>query len=158
MKRAYAVLAGAIVLALGAATISLAATNSNPTPAAGASRATVVSLRHTSLGKILVNSSGHTLYEFTRDRGGKDSCASVHGCTQAWPPLLASGTPSAGSGVKASLLSTTKLANGSRQVTYAGHPLYTYSNDTGPGETSYVGVSSFGGSWYALNASGGAVK
>ena len=63
-------------------------------------------------------------------------------------------TPTGGSGVKASLLSTTS----GRQVTYAGHPLYTYTGDSGPGKTSYVGVKAFGGTWYAINASGGTVK
>jgi predicted lipoprotein with Yx(FWY)xxD motif len=57
-------------------------------------------------------------------------------------------------GVKASLLSTTS----GHQVTYAGHPLYTYSGDSGPGDTSYVGAKSFGGTWYAINASGGTVR
>ena len=52
------------------------------------------------------------------------------------------------------MLSTTS----GNQVTYAGHPLYTYTGDSGPGKTSYVGVKAFGGAWYALNASGGAVK
>jgi predicted lipoprotein with Yx(FWY)xxD motif len=113
-----------------------------------------VQLRHTSLGNILVDSSGRTLYLFTRDRGNKNSCVKVSGCSAAWPSLKASGRPTAGSGVRASLLSTT---NGN-QVTYAGHPLYTYTGDSGPGKTSYVGFKSFGGTWYAINASGGTVK
>jgi predicted lipoprotein with Yx(FWY)xxD motif len=49
-------------------------------------------------------------------------------------------------------------STGGKQVTYAGHPLYTYSGDSGPGQTSYVGAKSFGGTWYAINASGGTVK
>jgi predicted lipoprotein with Yx(FWY)xxD motif len=113
-----------------------------------------VQLRHTNLGSILVSSSGRTLYEFTRDHGKKNSCAAISGCSAAWPSLKASGRPTAGSGVKASLLSTTS----GNQVTYAGHPLYTYSGDSGPGETSYVGAKAFGGTWYAINASGGTVK
>ena len=52
----------------------------------------------------------------------------------------------------------TKIPGGKTQVTYAGHPLYLYSGDSGPGETSYVGESMFSGRWYALNASGGAVR
>jgi predicted lipoprotein with Yx(FWY)xxD motif len=116
-----------------------------------------VLLRHTSLGSILETSSGFTLYEFTRDRGSEDSCVKLHGCAQAWPVLTTSGQPTAGTGVKASLLSSIRIAGGARQVTYAGHPLYTYSADS-RGSTDYVGVSAFGGYWYALSAAGHAVK
>ncbi len=73
-------------------------------------------------------------------------------------PLQTSGRPTAGPGIKSSLLSTTRLPGGKTQVTYAGHPLYRYSGDSGPGETSYVGESMFGGRWYALNSSGATVR
>jgi predicted lipoprotein with Yx(FWY)xxD motif len=124
---------------------------------AHAGRATEVTLRHTSLGAILTTSSGFTLYEFTRDRVGEDSCARLRGCSQAWPALETSGQPTAGAGVKASLLSTIRLSGGVKQVAYAGHALYLFDEDR-PGETSYVGASAFGGRWYAINASGHAVK
>jgi predicted lipoprotein with Yx(FWY)xxD motif len=135
-----------------------AATAGPGSPAARESRAATVGLRRTNLGSILVNSSGRTLYEFTRDRTNKDSCAALRGCPEAWPPLKASGRPTAGPGVKASLLSSLSLPGGGKQVTYAGRPLYTYAGDGGPGETSYVGFKSFGGIWYAMNARGQAVK
>jgi predicted lipoprotein with Yx(FWY)xxD motif len=60
--------------------------------------------------------------------------------------------------VKSSLLSTIKLPGGASQVTYAGHPLYLYSSETGPGETGYVGVHAFGGDWDAINAAGHGVS
>jgi len=150
MKRTYAVLAAA-----AASTVSLVsvAAAQRDRPAAHASRAATVQLRHTRLGSILVNGSGHTLYEFTRDHSSRSSCMSIRGCSEVWPSLKVSGRPTAGTGVKSSLLSS---HNG--QVTYAGHPLYTYSGDSGAGETSYVGEKEFGGTWYAVNASGGAVK
>jgi predicted lipoprotein with Yx(FWY)xxD motif len=151
MKRTHVFLAVALASTASAATVADAQTS---LPAAHSSRAATVQLRHTSLGSILVSSSGRTLYEFTKDHAHKNSCAAISGCSAVWPSLKVSGKPTAGSGVKASLLSTT---NGN-QVTYAGHPLYTYSGDSGPGKTSYVGVSSFGGTWYAINASGGTVK
>ncbi|HSZ69391.1 MAG TPA: hypothetical protein VK756_03420 [Solirubrobacteraceae bacterium] len=150
MKRTHVFLTVALASAASAATLASA----QSLPAAHSSRAATVQLRHTSLGSILVSSSGRTLYEFTRDHTNKNSCAAVSGCSAAWPSLKASGRPTAGPGIKASLLSTT---SGS-QVTYAGHPLYTYSGDSGPGKTSYVGVKAFGGTWYAINASGGTVK
>jgi len=74
-----------------------------------------------------------------------------------WPALISS-KPTAGPGVKSSLLGTVKLTNGQRQVTYAGHPLYGYVADDAPGDTDYIGVSQFGGAWDALTASGGIVK
>lgn len=155
MKRTYVILAGILACAASAATVADAQQGA---PSAHASRGAVVALRHTSLGKVLVSSSGRTLYEFSRDRASKDSCAAISGCSSTWPPLLSSGRPSAGPGVQGSMLSTIKLAGGKSQVTYGGHPLYLYSEDTGPGETSYVGVKAFGGSWDAVSSSGRAVK
>ena len=151
MKRTHVFLAIALASAAGAATQASA---QRSLPAARSSAAATVQLRHTSLGSILVSSSGRTLYEFTRDHGDKSSCAAISGCSEVWPSLKASGRPTAGSGIKASLLSSTS----GKQITYDGHPLYTYSGDSGPGKTSYVGAKQFGGTWYALTASGGTVK
>lgn len=151
MKRAYIFL---IVVLASAASVATVASAHPGIPTAHSSGAATVQLRHTSLGNILVNSSGRTLYEFTKDHANKNSCTSISGCSEVWPSLKTSGRPTAGSGIKASLLSSIS----GKQVTYAGHPLYTYSGDSGPGKTSYVGVKQFGGTWYAINASGGAVK
>jgi predicted lipoprotein with Yx(FWY)xxD motif len=155
MKRAYVLMSTVLASVAGAATV---ATADPGAPAAHSSRAAKVSLRHTNIGSILVSSSGRTLYEFTKDHSGKSSCASISGCSEVWPSLNTSGRPTAGAGVKASLLSFINLPGGGKQVTYAGHPLYTYSGDSGPGETSYVGAKQFGGSWYAINSSGHTVK
>jgi predicted lipoprotein with Yx(FWY)xxD motif len=142
-------------LALGAA---LAAPVSVPGIAAGASRPAKVMLRHTRLGTILVSSSGRTLYEFTHDHGASNSCLRISGCAESWPALQTGGRPIAGPGVRKSLLSSIRLPSGAKQVTYAGHPLYLYAGDSGPGETSYVGENQFGGRWYALRASGALVR
>jgi predicted lipoprotein with Yx(FWY)xxD motif len=149
-----------LVTAFLACTASASAIASVPTGMATAhsSRIVKVELHHTSLGEILATSSGFTVYEFTRDRGDKNSCVSLSGCSRAWPALQASGKPAAGPGVKASLLSTIKLPGGASQLTYAGHPLYLYSGESGPGETGYVGVDAFGGDWDAINAAGHAVS
>jgi predicted lipoprotein with Yx(FWY)xxD motif len=114
-----------------------------------------VSLRGTALGPILVSSNGHTLYMFAKDRNGKSACNGS--CPRFWPPLLSQGKPTAGSGVKASLLGTTKRSNGSRQVTYNKHPLYNYVLDKRAGQTKGEGVSAFGARWYAVSARGVAV-
>jgi predicted lipoprotein with Yx(FWY)xxD motif len=155
MRRTAIVLAG---ICAAAASFSAIAGAQTATVKAESSRAATVELHHTSLGEILSSSSGMTLYEFTRDRGDKDSCVSVSGCSKVWPAFESSGRPTAGSGVKSSLLSTIKLPGGASQVTYAGHPLYLYRSEGGPGETDYVGADSFGGDWDAINAAGNAVK
>jgi predicted lipoprotein with Yx(FWY)xxD motif len=114
-----------------------------------------VALRKTALGPILVNSKGRTLYMFAKDRNGKSACNG--GCPRFWPPLLSQGKPTAGPGLKPSLLGTTTRSNGSRQVTYNKRPLYTYVLDKRAGQTKGEGISAFGARWYAVSASGRAV-
>jgi predicted lipoprotein with Yx(FWY)xxD motif len=114
-------------------------------------------LRQTALGSILVNRGGHTVFVFTRDTRNRDHCAAIPGCAGIWPMVTSAGTPTLGPGVKRTLVGTIKVG-GVRQLTYAGHPLYTYIGDSGPGDTSYVGQSQFGGRWFALNAAGHVVK
>ena len=111
-----------------------------------------LSLRKTSLGMILVAPNGHTLYLFGKDRGDKSACSGS--CAQFWPPLLTRSKPTAGAGVKASLLGTTKRSNGSLQVTYNRHPLYGFVLDKRAGQTNGEGLSKFGAKWYALSAKG----
>lgn len=82
---------------------------------AAQSRGTIVSTASTSLGRILVNSRGHTLYLFSRDRKGKSVCTGT--CASFWLPLLANGKPRVAGGAKASLIGTTKRVNGRLQVT-----------------------------------------
>jgi len=127
-------------------------------PVAGAAGAqgsgTKIALRKTGLGTILVNSRGFTLYAFSRDGRNADACVKITGCIQIWPAVTTAGKPVAGPGVKASLLGSIPYRGSLEQVTYAGHPLYTYTGDEGPGETDYVGISDSGGTWPALNAAG----
>jgi predicted lipoprotein with Yx(FWY)xxD motif len=119
---------------------------------------TKIYLHNTKLGMILVNSHGYTLYAFTADKLNKDKCVSISPqCLVAWPPVTTTGAPIAGPGVKKSLLGTIKLGR-KTQVTYAGHPLYTYLADTRPAETKYVNLLQFNGFWPALNAAGTEIK
>jgi predicted lipoprotein with Yx(FWY)xxD motif len=136
---------GVVGFLLGAGSIAVSATRTGAT----------VDLRKTKLGPILVNSKGHTLYLFKKDKNGKSSCSAS--CAMFWPPLLKHGKPTAGSGVKASLLGTTRRSNGSLQVTYNRHPLYTYTLDKTAGQTKGEGVLAFGAKWYAVSAKGAAV-
>jgi predicted lipoprotein with Yx(FWY)xxD motif len=126
---------------------------------AGASSGTAkVELRRTAVGTILVNSRGFTIYAFTKDGRNRDNCAASRPCITVWPPVTTGGGPIAGPGVRASLLGTIPLKGGGRQVTYAGHPLYTYIADTRPGQTTFVNILQFGGRWPAINAAGQEVK
>ncbi len=114
-----------------------------------------VSLSKTKLGEVLVSSKGHTLYMFMKDKNGKSSCSGS--CAKFWPPYLQHGKATAGSGVKASLLGTTRRSNGSMQITYKRHPLYAFALDKKAGQTNGEGQVAFGGKWYAVSAKGTAV-
>jgi predicted lipoprotein with Yx(FWY)xxD motif len=122
---------------------------STPAAAVAASGGTVAAAS-SSLGQILVAKNGMTLYVFASDTNGKSTCSGP--CASFWPPYT--GTPKAGSGLDASLLGATKRADGSMQVTYDGHPLYTYSGDTSPGATNGQGQNTFGALWWAVAPSG----
>jgi predicted lipoprotein with Yx(FWY)xxD motif len=102
--------------------------------------------------KIIVDSEGFTLYDFHKDKGTKSACYGA--CASAWPPLTTSGVAEAMKGAEASMLGTTKRSDGTLQVTYAGHPLYTFVEDTKPGEAKGNDSSAFGAQWYALEPSG----
>jgi predicted lipoprotein with Yx(FWY)xxD motif len=155
VKRIHVLLVGVLLVAAASSTVALA---HDGAPTARPALFFTVELRKTHLGKILAASSGFTLYVFTKDARNKDACVKIKGCPAVWIPKESQGKPSGGSGIKASLLSTVKLPSGASQVAYAGHPLYIYSDDSGPGKTSYVGVKQFGGTWYAINAAGHVVK
>jgi predicted lipoprotein with Yx(FWY)xxD motif len=105
------------------------------------------------LGTVLVDSSGMTVYEFTEDSGTTSNCYGE--CETAWPPVAASGKPTAGAGAMSADLGTTKRKDGTVQVTYKGHPLYTFSGDQAPGEANGSEVD---GTWFALNEAGTAVE
>jgi predicted lipoprotein with Yx(FWY)xxD motif len=120
------------------------------TAAPGASGATVA-MASSNLGDILVDGDGRTLYAFTKDKGDQSACSG--GCAANWPALT--GTATAGTGVQASLLSTSMQADGDSQVTYGGRPLYYFSGDAKPGD---VNGQSVGDVWFALSADGELVK
>lgn len=100
------------------------------------------------LGQVLVNSEGRTLYAFSGEK-----CEGA--CAKAWPPLLdENGEPEPSNGTSAARLGTVERPDGTTQVTYAGHPLYTFGGDGAPGEANGNGESAFGGTWTALKGSG----
>ena len=136
----------AAVLALGATAGLAAGAHSTSSPAK-------VGVRKTALGNVLVNSKGVTLYLFEKDKHGKSACSGA--CAKAWPPLLTKGAPRAAGAVKSSKLGTTRRADGTTQVTYGGHPLYTFIMDHGKaGSTKGEAVNAFGAEWYAVGTNG----
>jgi predicted lipoprotein with Yx(FWY)xxD motif len=144
-----------LVLAIG--TIAVAVSLSYGIGFASASsstaqKATKIGIASSSVGKILVDSHGRTLYLFVKDKNGKSACSGA--CAAYWPPLLAAGKPQALAGVKASLLGTTRRSNGRLQVTYRHHPLYRYAGDTSKGQMNGQSLDDFGGEWWVVSPAG----
>ena len=107
------------------------------------------------MGIYLTGSSGRAIYLWTADKGGRSACSGA--CASTWTPLTSSATPSVSGGVQASQLGTTTRADGTKQVTYNGHPLYYYSADTGAGQTTGQGTNSFGAKWWLIAPSGSGI-
>ena len=144
-----------LILTIGAVAAALSLTFGLSVASASSSSAssgTKVGVASSKLGRILVDSRGRTLYLFARDRNGKSACSGS--CAVYWPPLIATGKPRAVAGAKASLLGTTRRADGRLQVTYRHHPLYRYAADTAKGQTSGQGLNASGGKWWVLSPAG----
>ena len=155
--------AGAMVLAAcgGAGTSSSsgsAAGYGAPTAgsAGGSGAASVVGTKTGSLGTFLVDGKGRALYLWEADHGSTSTCTGA--CAQAWPPLTITGPPKASGAVRGSLLATTKRADGSREVTYAGHPLYLFAGDSRAGQTTGQGSTAFGAAWWVVTPAGKALQ
>lgn len=130
---------------------SPAATSTVPANGAAAGGSIAVAT-NASLGSIIVDDRGFTLYVFDKDTGTQSTC--VDSCAKLWPPAAAAGTPTAGAGVDATKLSTITRTDGTTQLVYNGHPLYRYAADTAAGETNGQGVGSV---WYVVGADGNKV-
>jgi predicted lipoprotein with Yx(FWY)xxD motif len=122
---------------------------------ASAAGGAVVTWRDTGIGPAITTSGGHTLYLFRADHGTTSTCYGQ--CATYWPPLLTTGKPIASGRVKTALLGTTKRKDGKLQVTYKGHPLYTFLLDKKAGQTAGEGSKNFGAAWYALAPSGATI-
>ncbi|MDH6139880.1 putative lipoprotein with Yx(FWY)xxD motif [Kitasatospora sp. GP30] len=165
MNRVITLAVGMAAVAACVSGCSSSGTKSSSTPtattpattagsAAPSGRAATVKTANSPLGQILVDGSGRTLYLFKADTGTTSTCYGP--CTQNWPPQITAGTPN-NSGVTASLVGTTTRTDNTTQVTYNGHPLYYFFEDTKPGETNGQGVNAFGALWYVVSPSGNAV-
>ena len=155
MKRRITLFIAAAALS-GVALIAGAFGDTSSASPRHASKGALVALRSTALGNVLVDARGRTLYLFEKDMHGRSACYGA--CATYWPPLFSNAKPRPGRGVRASLLGLTKRSNGKRQVTYAGHPLYTFIADKRAGQTNGEGLTNFGGAWDAVAASGRAVE
>ena len=143
----------ALVALAGCGSGSNSATASPSTSGtAGGGMATIAMTKNPQLGPILTDNKGDTVYVFAKDSKGMSNCNGA--CASVWPPVTTSGKPTAGSGVLASKLGTTKRSDGSTQVTYGGRPLYTYTADSSPGDVTGNGINTYGGLWYAVQPNG----
>jgi predicted lipoprotein with Yx(FWY)xxD motif len=122
------------------------------TTAATTSKGTVDVVMSSKYGMVLVNASGRTLYRYTPDKKGKSNCSGQ--CATYWPPLMAKGNATAGTGANAKLVGTIKRGSG-LQVTYAGWPLYTYVGDKKAGQMTGEGSEK---TWYVVSTAGALVK
>jgi predicted lipoprotein with Yx(FWY)xxD motif len=130
------------------ATSSPAATSSSPAAAGHA----VVTTKSGPPGTFLTDGSGRALYLWVADSPNKSTCSGA--CATAWPPLTSAAAPTAASGAQASDLGTITRSDGTKQVTYASHPLYYFAGDTGPGQTTGQGSDGFGAKWWLVAPSG----
>jgi predicted lipoprotein with Yx(FWY)xxD motif len=124
-----------------------------PTPGAGSETGVALTVKATN--GMLADAEGRTLYLWEADQGEQSACDGP--CAEAWPPLTTDGKPAAGEGVDASLLGTSKRADGTLGVTYAGHPLYYFSGDQAAGETNGKGSDGFGAKWWPVAPDGAAI-
>jgi predicted lipoprotein with Yx(FWY)xxD motif len=152
VRRPRMIVAAAAVAALAAGGFAF----DPPATYAAQAKGAVVSTAKTSLGRILVTSNGRTLYLFEKDRNGKSACSGQ--CAVFWPPLITSGKPIVTGGARASLIGTTRRADGRLQVTYNHHPLYTFVKDTKAGQTNGEGVNAFGAGWDAMTSAGAKIE
>ena len=128
---------------------------SHALPTTSDGRPATVGVTSTKLGDVLADKQGHTLYLFERDSGTTSACTGA--CAVNWPPLHVRGTPLVGSGTTSSDVGKTARPDGTSQLTYNGHPLYTFVNDKKPGDTTGEGLNAFGGSWFAVSPAGAKV-
>jgi len=141
-RRRWLLAAAAFVLAAAAGTGWVLARPGAPGPQA---EATVLQTRNIGDVTVLTDDEGYTLYWFGPDSATKSACQAS--CARGWPPLT--GPAAWGAGVTGTIGAIVR-PDGSLQATYDGHPLYTTTADTGPGQNKGNGVWSHGGEWHEV--------
>ena len=125
---------------------------STPSSGASAPSGTVITTAKSPAGTVLVDATGRAVYLWAKDTGDMSNCSGA--CAGAWPPVTTTGTATATGGAKASDLGTITRSDGTKQVTYDGHPLYYFSGDSGPGTASGQGSDGFGAKWWLVTPTG----
>jgi predicted lipoprotein with Yx(FWY)xxD motif len=156
-------LAAAVVVAACSSGGTSSSAAAPATPAGGASSApasgsaaasggTVITTAKSSAGTVLTNGSGRAVYLWAADTGDMSTCNGA--CAGAWPPVTTTGTAHAAGGASASDIGTITRSDGTKQVTYDGHPLYYFAGDSGPGMATGQGSDNFGAKWWLVAPSG----
>jgi predicted lipoprotein with Yx(FWY)xxD motif len=153
---AVAALAAACGGGSGSSTSAATQPSSAASAASPAGAAVTVSTHTGAYGTYLSDGSGKSLYMFEPDKNGTSTCYGQ--CAKFWPPLTSSSAAQAGSGLQQSMLGTTKRTDGTTQITYAGHPLYYFAEDTSAGDTKGEGLNLSGGEWYLLSTKGTSIE
>jgi predicted lipoprotein with Yx(FWY)xxD motif len=157
--RALAALIGLGLLAAGCGASNSTSTQGSRAGAAGASGGSATPVTITTVkgkdGTYLADGSGRVLYLWLGDEVGKSNCSGD--CAISWPPLTTSATPKVTGDASSADVGTVTRADGSKQATYKGHPLYHFSVDAGPGTTKGQGSDSFGARWWLVSPSGTAI-
>jgi predicted lipoprotein with Yx(FWY)xxD motif len=135
-----------------AASSPAAAAPSSAAASGGGSGSTVITTATSSGDTFLTDGSGRAVYLWVKDTGGTSACSGA--CAGAWPPVTATGTVTASGSAKSSDLGTITRSDGTKQVTYDGHPLYYFSGDSGAGTATGQGSDSFGAKWWLVGSSG----
>jgi predicted lipoprotein with Yx(FWY)xxD motif len=141
---------------LAVAAVSLAVLAVAPAAMSERQAGPTLQARSSAYGRVIFDNRGFVLYGFTRDPRGRSACYGA--CAKAWPVYYKQGVLRAGSGIKRSLIGTTKRRNGRLQITYAGHPLYYYVGDRRPGQITCQNIAEFGGTWLVVRPSGKLVR
>ncbi|MGN6170114.1 MAG: COG4315 family predicted lipoprotein [Solirubrobacteraceae bacterium] len=131
------------------------AASTTPASTNASAKTVMVKTAHSSLGTILIGPSGKALYLFALDKNGKSACSGA--CAKIWPPLTTTGKPGVSGAAMSADVGTVTRSDGTKQVTYKGHPLYYYAADTGPGTTRGQGINNFGAKWWVVAPSGAAI-
>lgn len=144
--------ASATCIGLLAAACSSASSSASAPAGTGQAGGAVLRTEHASMGTVLANGQGYTVYWFAADHGTTSNCTGP--CAATWPPVT--GMPTAASGVMLpGKLGAITRAGGQSQATYGGHPLYTFKGDSAPGQANGNGIVSFGAAWYAITVGAG---
>lgn len=150
--RIGALMTAAVLVMAACSSSTKSGTSAGGGTKAGTSAAATVATLSGSMGTFLTDGSGKALYMFASDSRSKSTCSD--NCATYWPPLITTRAPTAAGKAVSSLLATITRSDGSKQVSYNGHPLYLFKEDTAPGDTKGQGSNNFGAKWWLLAPSG----